>query len=140
MRSSMQPKVGPIIWWSVGVCFFGLVCGSASAEWFKGVTHVHSLWSDGDMAPEMIAAWYKERGYNFVCCSEHSLLQEVDNVVMPARGRTLRDAEGAAAAREIGGTPASPTTPSKPSEPKSATNTVSPAGYQGEWTAAWWPP
>ena len=102
MRSSMQPKVGPIVWWSVGVCFFGLVCGSASAEWFKGVTHVHSLWSDGDMAPEMIAAWYKERGYNFVCFSEHSRLQEGDKFVTPASGRKLQQAHVEAIREKFG--------------------------------------
>ena len=29
------------------------------------------------MSPELIAAWYKERGYNFICFSEHNLLQMV---------------------------------------------------------------
>ena len=27
---------------------------SGEAQWFKGATHVHSLWSDGDAAPEHI--------------------------------------------------------------------------------------
>jgi hypothetical protein len=50
--------------------------GAAGADWYKGVTHVHSLWSDGDTAPEWIAKWYKDRGYHFVAFSEHNLLQE----------------------------------------------------------------
>ena len=29
------------------------------------------------MSPDLIGAWYKERGYNFVCFSEHNLLQIV---------------------------------------------------------------
>jgi len=47
-------------------------------QWYKGVTHVHSLWSDGDMSPDLIAAWYKDRGYHFVCFSDHNVLQEGD--------------------------------------------------------------
>ena len=34
---------------------------SAEARWFKGNLHTHSLWSDGDDYPEMIADWYKRR-------------------------------------------------------------------------------
>lgn len=49
--------------------------GPAHAEWFKGVTHVHSLWSDGDAAPEVITKWYKDRNYHFVAFSEHNLMQ-----------------------------------------------------------------
>ena len=60
----------------------GLVFSApARADWYKGVTHVHSLWSDGDAAPEMIAAWYKDRGYHFVCFSEHFILQEGERYV-----------------------------------------------------------
>ena len=51
---------------------------AANAGWYKGVTHVHSLWSDGDTAPEIIAAWYKDRDYDFMCFSEHHVLQEHD--------------------------------------------------------------
>ncbi|MBI3119502.1 MAG: histidinol-phosphatase, partial [Candidatus Hydrogenedentes bacterium] len=65
------------------------------AEWYKGVTHVHSLWSDGDTAPEVIAAWYKERGYNFAAFSEHHVLQEGDKYfsIMPDSYLTPADVE-----------------------------------------------
>ncbi len=59
-----------------------LVTGLASvtafgeAQWFKGATHVHSLWSDGDAAPEHIIQWYKSRGWDFVCNSEHNTLMQ----------------------------------------------------------------
>ncbi len=43
--------------------------------WFKGNTHTHSLWSDGNDFPEMIFDWYKERGYHFVGLSDHNILQ-----------------------------------------------------------------
>jgi hypothetical protein len=45
-------------------------------RWWKGNLHTHSLWSDGDQYPEMIAAWYKERGYNFLALSDHNILSE----------------------------------------------------------------
>jgi hypothetical protein len=65
----------------------GLYVQPLFADWYKGVTHVHSLWSDGDMAPELIADWYKSRGYEFVVFSEHNLLQEGEKWV-PIGGRS----------------------------------------------------
>ncbi len=44
--------------------------------WFKGNTHTHSLWSDGNDFPEMIFDWYRSKGYAFVGMSDHNLLQE----------------------------------------------------------------
>ncbi|MCA9270952.1 MAG: hypothetical protein KDA41_20870, partial [Planctomycetales bacterium] len=35
-------------------------------RWFKGNIHTHSLWSDGDDFPEMIAEWYRTHDYNFL--------------------------------------------------------------------------
>ena len=35
-------------------------------KWFKGNTHTHSYWSDGDDFPEMIMEWYKTHGYDFI--------------------------------------------------------------------------
>ena len=43
-------------------------------QWFKGNTHTHTLWSDGDGASELIADWYKERGYHFLILSDHNVL------------------------------------------------------------------
>ncbi|MBI2425089.1 MAG: hypothetical protein HYV27_19850 [Candidatus Hydrogenedentes bacterium] len=54
---------------------FLLAHPGAFADWYKGATHVHSLWSDGDAAPETIAAWYLDRGWDFVCFSEHNVIQ-----------------------------------------------------------------
>lgn len=31
-----------------------------SPRWWKGNLHTHSLWSDGDDFPEMIACWYRD--------------------------------------------------------------------------------
>ena len=46
------------------------------ARWFKGNLHTHSLWSDGNDYPEMIADWYKRNGYHFLTLSDHNILQE----------------------------------------------------------------
>ena len=70
------------------------------AQWFKGATHVHSLWSDGDAAPEHIIQWYKTRGWDFVCNSEHNTLMEGERFLevlpegklTPARVQALRAA------------------------------------------------
>ena len=43
-------------------------------RWCKGNMHTHSLWSDGDDYPEMIASWYKERGYQFLVFTDHNVL------------------------------------------------------------------
>lgn len=50
-------------------------------RWFKGNTHTHSLWSDGNDFPDMIAAWYKEKGYDFLCLSDHNTLNAGDKWV-----------------------------------------------------------
>jgi len=42
--------------------------------WLKGNTHTHSLWSDGDAAPEKIADWYKSHGYQFLVLSDHNIM------------------------------------------------------------------
>ncbi len=46
------------------------------ARWWKGNLHTHSLWSDGNDYPEMIAAWYKEQGYHFLGLSDHNILAD----------------------------------------------------------------
>jgi hypothetical protein len=48
----------------------------AGSRWWKGNTHTHTLWSDGDGAPELVAAWYREHGYHFVVLSDHDVLSE----------------------------------------------------------------
>ncbi|MCW0217616.1 MAG: hypothetical protein OJI67_04765 [Prosthecobacter sp.] len=64
-----------------------LIATSASADeprWFKGNTHTHSLWSDGNDFPEMITAWYKDHGYDFLAMSDHNTLAEGDKWVPEA--------------------------------------------------------
>lgn len=49
---------------------------SGELRWFKGNLHTHSLWSDGDEFPEMIADWYVQHGYNFLALSDHNTLSD----------------------------------------------------------------
>lgn len=44
-------------------------------RWYRGNIHTHSLWSDGDDFPEMIAQWYKDHGYDFLSFSDHNTTQ-----------------------------------------------------------------
>lgn len=61
--------------------------GSGSAAgWYKGNTHAHSLWSDGDELPEMVADWYKSHGYSFLAISDHDRLMKGEKWVPVDRG------------------------------------------------------
>jgi hypothetical protein len=46
------------------------------ARWWKGNTHAHTWWSDGDTPPELIAKWYKDEGYDFLVLSDHNTFQQ----------------------------------------------------------------
>ena len=43
-------------------------------QWYRGNMHTHSHWSDGDDYLEMIAQWYRDRDYNFLCFTDHNIL------------------------------------------------------------------
>ena len=61
----------------VSLCLGFTACAQEAERpmrWWKGNLHTHSLWSDGDDFPEMIAAWYAERDYNFLALSDHNVL------------------------------------------------------------------
>ena len=45
-------------------------------RWWKGNLHTHSLWSDGNDFPEMIADWYRSAGYHFLAISDHNVMSE----------------------------------------------------------------
>ncbi len=66
----------------IGVLLISTAPGPSAAEgtveprWWKGNLHTHSLWSDGDDYPEMIADWYKSQGYHFLALSDHNTLSQ----------------------------------------------------------------
>jgi hypothetical protein len=50
--------------------------GPAGARWYRGNTHAHTLESDGDSPPEVVARWYREHGYQFLVLSDHNVLTD----------------------------------------------------------------
>ena len=52
--------------------------GSFESEprWWRGNTHAHSWWSDGDAPPELIADWYKQHDYDFLVISDHNIMKK----------------------------------------------------------------
>jgi hypothetical protein len=66
-------------------------------RWWKGNLHTHSVWSDGDHFPEVIAAWYKANGYHFLSLSDHNVLSVGEKWVEPATNNFLARSGGVAA-------------------------------------------
>lgn len=62
-------------------------------KWWKGNLHTHSLWSDGDQFPEMIADWYRQHDYNFLALTDHNVLSEGMRW-MPLKAIVKRSDEG----------------------------------------------
>ena len=50
--------------------------GSTPKRWYKGNTHTHTLWSDGNAAPEKVVSFYTENDYDFLVLSDHNMLSE----------------------------------------------------------------
>ena len=42
------------------------------APWFRGQLHTHTYWSDGRGFPEQAIIACKQRGYDFLCLSDHN--------------------------------------------------------------------
>jgi hypothetical protein len=67
----------------------------ADTTWFKGNLHTHTLWSDGNELPELVADWYKDEGYHFLALSDHNVLATtekwllVDTVIARGGRRSL---------------------------------------------------
>lgn len=51
---------------------------NSHSKWYKGNTHTHSYWSDGNDFPEMIIDWYKTHGYNFLSISDHNSIADAE--------------------------------------------------------------
>jgi hypothetical protein len=61
------------------------------ARWYRGNTHTHTLNSDGDSPPDVVARWYRERGYQFLFITDHEFITDVGplNALVGAAGRFL---------------------------------------------------
>ncbi|RPI89487.1 MAG: hypothetical protein EHM42_02920 [Planctomycetaceae bacterium] len=51
-----------------------VLAADESLQWYRGNIHTHTLWSDGDDYPEMVALWYRDRQYDFLCFTDHNTL------------------------------------------------------------------
>ena len=78
--------------WYLFVCLFAceiaadeLIPESPQPRWWRGNIHTHSLWSDGDDFPEMIAEWYRTHDYNFLALSDHNVLSRGQRWMSAAR-------------------------------------------------------
>ena len=61
------------------------VASPIAGRWYRGNTHAHTTESDGDSPPEVVARWYKSRGYHFLVLSDHNVFTD------PARLASLVD-------------------------------------------------
>jgi hypothetical protein len=53
-----------------------VIRAEAAPRWWKGNLHTHTFWSDGDDFPEMVAEWYRVRGYHFLALTDHNVLAQ----------------------------------------------------------------
>ena len=45
-------------------------------RWYRGNTHAHTLWSDGDDFPESVARRYRDAGYDFLAITDHNTVAD----------------------------------------------------------------
>lgn len=62
--------------------------------WWKGNLHTHTLWSDGDHFPEIVAQWYLENGYQFLALSDHNVLSRGEKWMNPDTNHYLQRSGG----------------------------------------------
>jgi hypothetical protein len=64
-----------------------VLAAQGPSRWVKGNLHTHSLWSDGDDYPEMIAAWYRDHGYDFLLFTDHNVLPTIEKWTNVAKNK-----------------------------------------------------
>lgn len=68
-----------------------------SLPWFKGNTHTHTLWSDGNDFPDMVVDWYKDKGYDFLALSDHNILSRGEKWMKSASIKNRQKGDGPSA-------------------------------------------
>lgn len=83
--------------WFAAPAWTAEIPSNPEPRWWRGNLHTHTLWSDGDGFPEMIAEWYRDRGYHFLALSDHNVLSQGERwrSVADINKRALTDAYGA---------------------------------------------
>jgi hypothetical protein len=57
---------------------------AGSAKWYRGNTHAHTvICGHADSTPEVVAQWYLDHGYHFLCLSEHNHFIDPATVKLP---------------------------------------------------------
>lgn len=56
------------------VCSWVSVALAQDAAWYKGNTHTHTNYSDGNEYPRRVVRWYLDHNYNFLVISDHNML------------------------------------------------------------------
>lgn len=79
---------------SLLLAVFATAGHAQSAHWYKGNTHTHTLWSDGNDFPEMVTDWYVKQGYHFLALSDHNVLQAKEVWMSVAKVEARRKALG----------------------------------------------
>ncbi|MGK0189322.1 MAG: hypothetical protein ACI9R3_005139 [Verrucomicrobiales bacterium] len=74
----------PLLWFGTGFlleqyrALSPAVASGPKLVWYKGNTHTHTLWSDGNDFPEPVVRFYRENGYHFLVLSDHNILSRGD--------------------------------------------------------------
>jgi len=50
----------------------------ADGHWYRGNLHCHTTESDGRLSPKDAAEFYRTRGYDFLCITDHSTVTDTD--------------------------------------------------------------
>jgi len=104
----------------------------ATARWFKGNTHAHTLNSDGDSPPTDVARWYRTHGYNFTFITDHEHITDVGvlNAMFGTPGRFQ-----VFSAQELTQRVSDPSRPNNPRQPHvnalGVTRVIRPLGERG---------
>ena len=114
----MKPRIAPLLLLTAAGVGAGLLSAAlsscateaplpyrevpAEARWWKGNTHTHTLWSDGDGAPELAADWYRSNGYDFLVLSDHNVYADHERWFAVKDGTRLTPARVAALQERFG--------------------------------------
>ncbi len=69
-----------------------VLAANAAEHWYRGNLHTHSLWSDGDDYIEMIALGYRDNHYDFLCYTDHNVLQQAERWIDVEKSKGRRQA------------------------------------------------
>lgn len=75
-RSSPRSRLALALFVPLGLLGAWSLEHERAPRWYRGNTHAHTLWSDGDGAPELVTSWYRASGYDFLALTDHNVWLE----------------------------------------------------------------